>query len=72
MLKIAGSFALSVLLVVAAMAQTVNPARPVNVEIRHEGFQFQFLRAGQPYFVKGGITKKRDQIRHGLAVASSS
>ncbi len=56
MLKNIVSFALSSLLIGTAMAQTstsLKPTKPVKVEIKQDGPQFQLLRAGQPYFVKG-------------------
>ena len=60
------SFALSTLLVVAAVAQTSTSsktAKPVKVEIKQDGNQFQLLRGGQPYFVKGaGGSQYPDRI----------
>lgn len=50
----------------AAMAQRANPtktATPVKVEVKQRGNQFQLLRAGQPYFVKGaGGSQYPDRI----------
>ena len=67
MIKIAVSFALSFLFVVAGLAQTANPAmatRPVKVQIKQEDNRFQLIRAGQPYFVKGaGGSQYSDRIR---------
>ena len=66
MIKLVGYLALSVLSMAAAMAQTTNPSRltqPVRVQIRQQGNQFQLIRAGQPYFVKGaGGSQYPDRI----------
>ncbi len=48
------------------MAQPANSAKttkPVKVEIKQEGYRFQLLRGGQPYFVKGaGGSQYPDRI----------
>ncbi len=47
------ALALSSLLTLTATAQTTRSTQPLNVAISQNGKQFQLLRAGQPYFVKG-------------------